>query len=102
MVVEGVGCWLRLCGVAGDTSEARLMDATAGATTGGAAGAFATALAAMAFFKGMLDKMQAKLVGAGHSDTDCWPYHSLAKPRRRHNTVYSLNNAWEANFRCML
>ena len=34
------------------------MDATAGATTGGAAGAFATALAALAFFKfkGMLDK----------------------------------------------
>ena len=58
MVVEGVGCWLRLCWVAGDTSEARLMDATAGATTGGAAGAFATALAALAFFKfkGMLDK----------------------------------------------
>ena len=60
MVVEGVDCWLRLCWVAGDTSEARLMDATAGATTGGAgaAGAFATALAALAFFKfkGMLDK----------------------------------------------
>ena len=32
------------------------MDATAGATTGGAAGAFATALAALAFFKGMLGK----------------------------------------------
>ena len=49
---------MRLCWVAGDTSEARLMDATAGATTGGAAGAFATALAALPFFKfkGMLDK----------------------------------------------
>ena len=51
---------MRLCWVAGDTSEARLMDATAGATTGGAAGAFATALAALAFFKfkGMLDKFK--------------------------------------------
>ena len=79
------------------------MDVTAGATTGGAAGAFATALVAMAFFKfkGMLG-MQSKLVGAGHSDTDCSPYYSIAKPRRRHNNVYSLNNAWEASGRCMI
>ena len=54
--VEGVGCWLRLCLVAGYASEARLLDATVGVAAGGAAGAFATALVALAFFRGMLDK----------------------------------------------
>ena len=46
--------------------------ATAGTTAAGAAGAFATALAALlGLLRGHAGQMQAKLVGAGHSDTAC-------------------------------
>ena len=94
---------MRLCWVAGDTSEseARLMDATAGATTGGAAGAFATALAALAFFKfkGMLDKCKQSWSVLGTATQNACPTTFLLSLGRRHNNVYSLNNSWEASGR---
>ena len=71
---------MRLCWVAGDTSEARRMDATAGATTGGAGGAFATALAALAFFKfkGMLDTCKQSWSVLGTATQIACPTYSCA------------------------
>ena len=56
------------------------MDATAGATTGGAAGAFATALAALAFFKfkGTLDKCKQSWSVLGTATQIACPTYSLA------------------------
>ena len=77
------------------------MDATAGATTGGAAGAFATALAALAFFKfkGMLDtcKQSWSVLGTTTQIAPVTVTVLLSK-----GVVYSLHNAWEASGRCMI
>jgi len=69
--VEGVGCWLRLCWVAGYASEARLLDATAGVTTGGAlsGGCLRNCLGCLGLLQGHAGQIQATLVGAGHNDT---------------------------------
>ena len=67
------------------------MDATAGATTGGAAGAFATALAALAFFK-----QSWSVLG---TTTQIVPVTVTVLLSQ--GVVYSLNNAREASGRCM-
>ena len=76
------------------------MPRQASVTTGGAAGAFATALAALALFRGMLDKCKQSWSVLGTATQHIARPTVLLSQGVDTTVIYSLN-AWEASGMCM-